>query len=110
MSKNLVYCIEKLKLISMIKNEKVRKKFIAEIFDDCLYKALNEISVNTIAKKIPLNIQQKKHLRKHQLTIKKLACYTKNKRRRKNLTVQSGGFLPILIPAVASVLTTLLTK
>jgi hypothetical protein len=88
----------------------LRKKVISEVFDDCLYKALNEISVNTVAGKIPLNNQQKKLLRKHKITIKKLACYTKNKNRRKKLVLQSGGFLPILIPTVASILTSLLTK
>jgi len=110
MSKNLNDCLEKLVLVSKIKNLELRKKVIAEIFDDCLYKALNEISINTVSGKVPLNKKQKGSLKKYKILIKKLSCDIKNKSKRKKLVVQSGGFWPVLIPAVASVLTTLLTK
>ena len=110
MSKNLINCFEKLVLISKIKNIETRKKLITEIFDDCLYKAINEISINTVSGKVPLNKKQKSLLRKHKLILKKLSCGIKSKSKRKKLVVQSGGIWPILIPAVASVLTTLLTK
>jgi hypothetical protein len=110
MSKNLIKCFEKLELISKIKNSETRKKVIGELFDDCLYKALNEISINTVSGKVPLNKKQKSLLRKHKLVIKKLSCNIKNKSKRKKLVVQSGGIWPVLIPAVASVITTLLAK
>jgi hypothetical protein len=81
-----------------------------ELNDDCLYKALNEIAVNTVNKKVPLSQKQKTSLKKYKIDIEKLSCYTKNSAKRKKLVCQSGGFLPILIPTIASVLTTLLTK
>jgi len=110
MSKNLINCFEKLVLVSKLKNGETRKKVIGEIFDDCLYKALNEISINAINGKVPFNKKQKILLRKHKILIKKLSCNTKSKSKRKKLVVQSGGIWPVLIPAVASVITTLLAK
>jgi hypothetical protein len=71
---------------------------------------MNEIATNTVNKKLPLSLNQKKSLRRYKTNIQKLSCFTKNKTKRKKQLVQSGGFLPFIIPAVASVLTTLLTK
>jgi hypothetical protein len=109
MSNNLQLCMEKLKIISKIKDPRLRKKILIEIADDCLYKALNEIAVNTISKKVPLNRATKTKLRKYKTHIKALASKTKNKRLQKKLVVQSGGFLPLLVPAVASILGSVLS-
>jgi hypothetical protein len=108
MSKNLQNCIEILKHISEIKNPKKRKEALI-IFsnNDCLYSALNEIAKNQIFNKIPLSKKNNKLLKDFTPQIKKLACKTKNKQLQKRRIIQSGGFLPILIPAVASILTTL---
>jgi hypothetical protein len=110
MSQNLQHCMNKLKVISLIKNETVRKKVLNDLYDNCLYKALNEIATNTVNKKVSLNSKQKQSLKKYKTNIHKLSTFTKSKRKRKNLVVQSGGFLPFIIPAVASILTSLLTK
>lgn len=109
MSKNLNYCIEKLKLISKISDPKLRKKVLLNLYDECLYKALHEVAVNTVKSKVPLSTKQKKQLIKYKINIQKLACPTKIKNKRKRLVLQSGGFLPILIPAIASILTSLIT-
>ncbi len=71
---------------------------------------MNEIAVNTVKQKVNLSKVQKKALKKYKIDIEKLSCYTKNSSKRKKLVGQSGGFLPILIPTVASILTTLLAK
>ena len=110
MSLNLRKCMEKLKMIASIKDANLRKKVLSSTTDDCLYKALNEIAINIVARKVPLTSKQKKNLRKYQFKIKKLTCKTKNKKKRKQLVVQSGGFLPLLIPAVASVITSLIAS
>jgi len=110
MSVNLRKCMNKLKMIASIKDEKTRKNVLSKISDDCLYKALHEIAVNTVAQKVPLSAKLKKSLRKHKIKIKKLSCKTNNKKKRKKLVIQSGGFLPILIPAVASIITSLIAS
>ena len=104
MSRNLKNCMHKLKVISQIKDSKIRKKVLTSMADDCLYKALNEIAINTVNKKVPLSIGQKKKLRKYRIKIQKLAIPTSNRKKRKQLVIQSGGFLQFLIPAVAAIL------
>ena len=71
---------------------------------------MNEIAVNTVNKKVPLSEKDKKSLRKYRIKIKKLACFTKDKKKRKRLVVQSGGILPFLLPTIASVLTSLIAN
>lgn len=110
MSQNLKKCMNKLVLISKIKNPEVRKKVLLELYDECLYKALHEVAINTTSKKIPLSKKDKIQLRKHKVKIQNLACYTKNKRKQKQLVSQSGGFLQFLIPTVASLITSLIAK
>jgi hypothetical protein len=110
MSSNLRNCIQKLIIISKIKNQSLRKKVLLNLYDECLYKALYEVAVNTVSKNVPLKKKDKLLLRKHKLKIQKLACFTRNKQKRKSLISQSGGFLPILIPTIASILTSLITQ
>ena len=99
-----------MKIISKIRDAQLRKRILSEIADDCLYKALHEIAVNTVKRNVPLSRPAKISLRKYKLHIQNLARKTKNKKLRKRLVIQSGGFLPILIPAVASILGALLNK
>src|SRR5258708_39696140 len=110
MSNNLKNCMQQLQVIAKIKDSELRKKVLKNFADDCLYKALNEIALNTVNKKVPLSAKDKKSLHKHSIKIKKLACFTKDKKKRKRLVVQSGGILPILIPTIASILTSLIAN
>ena len=110
MTNNLNNCIEKLLIISKIKDPNLRKKVLVEVSDDCLYKALKEIAINTVGNKVPLTKVIKNQLKKYRKNIIDLSKNTQNKIKRKKLVVQSGGFLPILIPAIASIITTLLAK
>ena len=100
----------KLKIIARIRDLRMRKKILSEIADKCLYKALNEIAVNTVSKKVPLNRATKIKLRKYKTQIKALTRRTKSRRSQKKLVIQSGGFLPILIPAVASILGSIISS
>ena len=109
MSSNLRMCMEKLKIIAKIRDSRLRKKILSEIADQCLYKALNEIAVNTVSRKVPLNRATKISLRKYKTHINSLARKTSNRRLQKKLVVQSGGFLPVLIPAITSILGSILS-
>lgn len=110
MSANLRACIEKLRMIAAIRDPELRRKVLTSLADDCLYKALNEIAINTVARKVPLTLKQKRRLRKFKVKIQNLTCKTNSNRKRKQLVAQSGGFLPILIPAIASVITSLIAS
>lgn len=108
MSKNLKSCIEKLKFIAQIKNPLLRKKLLTQISDNCTYQALHEIAVNTVKGKVKLSNNQKRKLNKYKKLLHALSKPTKDLKKKKKLTIQSGGFLPILIPTVASIITSLI--
>src|SRR5882757_10892375 len=78
--------------------------------DQTAYNAVQEIAYNTIKGNVKLKKSQKTKLKKHEKVLKKFCCLKnkKNLKKRKQLLVQSGGFLPILIPTVASIITSLL--
>jgi len=113
MSKSLQKTFHFLRLISQIKNEKKRKVLMKEICEDeTIYKALSEIAKNQIKGNIKLDKKQSKKLKRHSKLLKKL-CLKKDKitlKKRKNLVVQSGGFLPLLLPTVALILGSILNR
>ena len=99
-----------LKVIAKLSNAN-RKKVLSEVGgDEILYKALREIAHNTIKGNVKLNKYQKAKLKPYSRTLEELCTSTKCLKRRKKLVVQSGGFLPILIPAVASLIASLVAK
>jgi hypothetical protein len=65
---------------------------------------MREISMNILNNRLKLNNKHVRNLEPHIKTIKALKRGTKNKKRRQKLVKQSGGFLPWLIPLVASAL------
>ena len=80
--------------------------------DETVYKALSEIATNQKKGNIKLDNKQTKKLNRHSKTLKNLCC-KKDKlslKKRKKLVVQSGGFLPILIPTVAAILGSILNR
>jgi len=105
MSANLKHCFETLKVIAKIKNHKLRKAILREFRnDECLYRALKEIAVNTVNRNIKLTPLQIRKLRTSKKIIKQLSLKAKDRKKKRRLVVQSGGFLPILIPAVISII------
>ena len=108
MSENLKKCMSELKEAMSQKTLKSRKDVLRYLANrDCIYKAMREISINILNSNIPLNKKQIKKLNNHAKTIKALKCGTKNKRRRKELVIQSGGYLPFILPILATVLSKL---
>jgi len=103
MSKNLSRCYAKLQFIASTKNLRLRIKLLEEFFDECLYKAIHEISLNYTKGNIPANKRIKSQLQRYMRILKRLSIRTKNKHMQKKLVKQSGGFLPILMSLLSAV-------
>ena len=106
MSHNLKTCLKELKLVMSIKDKQTRLVILKYLsHKKCLYNALGEISMNIINKKIPLNKRQTRKLSPHAKVIKRLAKGVKSKTTKSKLILQSGGFLPWLLPIIATAVT-----
>lgn len=100
--------IDKLKFVASVKNPLLRTKLLSELSDDNLFKALNEIAINYFKGNINLNSKQKRQIKKYNRLLKRLTNKNSNKSIKKRLIKQSGGFLPILLPTLASIVTALI--
>ena len=106
MSKSVQNYMNFLKIIAK-KSPKKRNIILKEFSNDkVLFNALSELSHNLIKGNIPIDSKRLKRLRKHQNIIKALDCpkTRKCKSKRRKIIEQSGGFLPILIPAAIAAL------
>ena len=80
--------------------------------DKTVYNALHEIAFNTIKGNYKLPNSHSKKLKAYKPLLQQF-CMSKNKscaKKRKHLIEQSGGFLPILIPALATVLSSIISR
>ena len=110
MSENLQLCLPHLHAVSKVKDPAKRKQLLKDICNQkCFQKALREVAVNTINKKVPLTACQKKKLIGSQKVIAQLGKKHKRKSYKQRLVVQTGGILPYLIPAVATLIGKLIT-
>jgi len=66
--------------------------------------ALSEVALNTLLGNIPLNQHQRRVLKKHRSAVRKLAHKKISRKRKKHFLVQKGGFLPLLLTPVLSIL------
>ena len=105
MSQNLRKCLKELQIAMNYKHKPTRDAILKYLsHKKCIYNALREISMNILNKQIKL---QRHHIRKlnpHVKTIKALKKGMKSKKERRKLVQQSGGFLPWLLPVIASAL------
>ena len=62
--------------------------------------ALAEGALNTLKGNVPLESTLKKKLKRHCAKIRQLAHKRISRKKKKELLVQHGGFLPLLIPAI----------
>ena len=76
--------------------------------DKCFFKAIHEIVHNIRVKKRKLKPSQKKLLNKHARFMKKVLLKPKSKRSRALLVRQSGGFWPVIIPLLTTVVSKLI--
>lgn len=97
----------RLELVASIKRKKLREDLLKELGkDEDFCKVIRELSRNTIKRNIPFKPVHIKQLKVHKGKIRKLAKKTKPLavKTRQDNTVQAGGFLPVLIPIVATLL------
>jgi hypothetical protein len=105
MSINLRKTLRQLELISRIKRPQVRRAVLSDIScQDCYYKALREIVLNAAKGNVPLSKVQKGKLRRYKQQIKAIISPRKSKKLRSQAVIQSGGWLPILLPVITSIL------
>lgn len=108
MSKNLLAMVAHLEVIASIKSSRIRNKVLQEFADNLkIYDALREIALNTIKGRVPLNDNQKKKLRKYKKVFLGLAKKTNSKKAKRQLVVQSGGFMSLLIPIITGLVSAL---
>jgi len=112
MSRNLCECMQFLQFLSSVKNSELRGKILLEKSRDEQYlRALKEIALNVVQRNLPLDKAQKVKLQRHSRSLKRLASMDlKSRRRKQKLTKQVGGFSPILIPSLVSVLASIASQ
>jgi len=104
MSQNLKNVIKTLDMVARVRGKKKREALLRGMNSDPnIYMALQEIAYNTINKNIRLTETHHKRLRGYKRLLLELANGIKAKYK-KRVVVQSGGFLPVLIPLVLAIL------
>ena len=109
--KKVLKCVKELDSINKSKGGR-RTKLIKES-EDCVINAISEIAKNCLAGNIPLKECDFKKLKRYKQVLRKISKKTTPKTR-KNLIIQRGGFLPLLLPPalglLASVVGTAITN
>ena len=72
--------------------------------------ALSEISLNTLKGNIKLNPSSYKKMQKYKKVLRTLASKKASVNKRKKIVKQHGGFLPFLIPAALSVVSSIVPE
>lgn len=92
-----------LRAITRIKDEKCRRKCLKALAKDDRFAAcLKEISVNVMKDNMKLSVKDKKRLNKHSKIVRSLVKSQK--------ISQSGGFLNIVVPLLATVVADLIAR
>jgi hypothetical protein len=111
-SESLKLTLPFLKILSKLSKTN-RLNILKEIGgDQHLFNALHEIAHNTLNRRVKLDKAQIKKLKPYKRILEELCDQNSRKcgKRRKKLVQQGSGFLPILIPAIVSVLSSILSK
>ena len=86
-----------------------RRKFL-ESCNNKHIRGLEEVCLNICKNSVPLNEDQLKTCKKWRKKIRLLALKRYPLKKKKELLVQRGGFLPALLPVIASVLGAVLSR
>ncbi len=90
-------------LLSLHKCKPTQRKAMLSSVGNDIIKALSEASYNTLRGNIPLSSAQFRRLKKHKQMMRTMAHKSISLREKRRLLVnQKGGFLPALIPILAS--------
>jgi len=95
-------------LIALARSDHRTQKTLLRSVGPEIVRILARIAANIISGDFPLNPRQKRRLRPYQKTL--LSLRDNPKGRRRTLLKQKGGFLPLLIPLIASAVGGLLGK
>ena len=110
-SRNLKNYFIILQAISKIKNVSQRKKLLEGLKDNNeVFRAIQEIVLNSVRGNIPFNNAEKAKLRRYKKILKQILKPRISKKSRKKLVSQCGGFLPLLLPAAASTLAAIIPQ
>ena len=110
-SRNLKNYFILLQAISKIKNISQRKKLLESLKENNeVFRAIQEIVLNSDRGNIPFGDAEKAKLRRYRRILKQIVKPRLSKKNRKKLVTQCGGFLPLLLPAAASTLATLIPQ
>ena len=90
----------------------MRKIYIKAICDEeIIYKALHELAHNTLNGNIKLNKKQINQIKPYRNILRQL-CLASNRKcskKRRRLVQKGGAILPIILPAIASLLASIIT-
>ena len=110
MSENLQHCYRLFQIILKIKNKNAREYLLKNTYCEPVFHALVELAKNAESGNLPLNKHQKRKLHRQKRLLKELTKENISKRKKKQLYIQSGGALSILIPALATIISTLFSR
>jgi hypothetical protein len=105
---NILKCKLELIKLSKSKNFKERQQLIRKT-KDCVINSISELAKNCLYGKIPLKTCDFEKLSKYQNILRKLSSNS-SLAKRKNLIIQKGGFLNLLIPAALSFITPIVSE
>ncbi len=109
MSKNLRKCMKNMHLVCDANCPKIKKSLLKEMSKNGHYfEALFEIVHNINLKNIKLKTAEKKKLKKFVRFMMMVLDKPKSKIKRSSLVNQSGGFLPVVLPILGTVLAEIL--
>jgi hypothetical protein len=109
MSKNLRNCMKNMDIFCNTKCRKLKKSILKEMSkNDDYFKALFEIVHNISVNKLKIPKKDKRRMKKHIKTLEHILCNPKSRVKRASAVVQSGGFLPIILPILGTVLSGLI--
>src|SRR5437868_13481386 len=112
-SKQVRKALPLLKFLANVPDNRIRTYNLKLLDGDpTVFDAMREISGNYLKGRIKLNSSQSKRLARKKDVLKKFHCskVRRDCKLRNKVLVQSGGILPLLIPAAATVISTLLSK
>lgn len=113
MSSNLRAHLGLLQYLSKVKNNEAKKRLLFLLGEDVgVFNAVKEILVNTTKGRLKLTPQKKAIIQRSAKAVLQITKHKTptNKSVRKKRLVQVGGFLPFLIPLLASVLIDVVRK